>query len=182
MKTGNYLSILTTCITGLTLISCGGGGSSSSSSSDSPSSDSGYQDNYENTTEDNNNKPSTPVYSGWAPENLQGYTIKFNKQIQGQDTFRFVSSTSAESNTGNVCRLTGYKRVNNNTATFEKLFVSRIRYNSDVQDSLSAFSYENITLHFTSANTGTVSGANTIYYANGGFYAGSGVNSFTISK
>lgn len=186
MKTHKYLNLLATCLIGLTLTACGGGGGGGGS--DSSSSDSGYYDDYDNSADDSNSnnsssssKPTTPAYTGWAPKDLKGYTIKFNKKFHNQDTFYFDSNSTAESNTGNICILSGYKWVNDNTATFEKLFVSRRRYGTDEQDSLAAFSFENVTLHFTSANRGTLSGADVIY-ANGGFYAGSGINSFTISK
>lgn len=78
MKTRKYLGLLTTCILGLTLVSCGGGGGSSDSSC---SDDSSYSDVEETT--------------GCAPDCLLGRTITIHN---GNQSF-YITSDSAVSYT-----------------------------------------------------------------------------------
>lgn len=188
MKTNKLIGMLAASVMALSLCACGGGGgggggeSSNDSSTSAPDYSYDSEDSSNNSNNSSNSTPKPPAYTGWAPKDLKGYTIRFNKKIHEQDTYRFDSSNSAASNTGNICIVTGIQWVDDKTIKIEEFFVSRRRYGTDEQDPLSAFEFNNITLHFTSAGGGTVAGAGTVSYSGGGFLAGTGINSFTISK
>ena len=182
MKTKQRIAaIMLATVTGLSLASCGGGGGGSSDKS--PSGDSAPSEESPATPPTNNNtqKPTQPAYTGWAPKDLKGYTIKFNKKVQTLDTFTFTDPYSGVSSIGNICLLT-YTWINNNTARIDKLYVSRRFYGTDNLWELSGFKIENATLNFTSANGGTISGAANIKIDGGNYLVGGGWTSFTIHK
>ncbi len=75
-----------------------------------------------------------------------------------------------------------YTWINSNTARIDKLYVSRRFYNTDDSWELRGFKIENATLYFSSANGGTISGAETIEIDGGNALVGGGWTSFTIHK
>lgn len=112
MKTRKYLGLLTTCILGLTLVSCGGGGGSSDSSC---SGDSSYSDVEETT--------------GCAPDCLLGRTITIHN---GNQTFYITSDSSVSYTENDEGPFTGTYTYSKTGADTGK-FTSNVTYSRKYQ-------------------------------------------------